>query len=73
MNTNTADRTFQDAFPGYLQTNNVITIQAEGVTFHVAYSDLREAWVIQTETVNSTWYGCQPTLAEAFARVAQML
>jgi hypothetical protein len=60
-------------FPGYLQTNNVITIQANEVTFHVAYSDLREAWVIQTERANSTWYGCTPSLLEAFARVAQML
>ena len=77
MNKNTSDRTYQDAFPGYLQTNTntVVRIETTGVaTFYVAYSDLRHGWIVATETVNDVAYS-HPyrTLSEAFARVAQML
>jgi hypothetical protein len=77
VNKNTYDRSYSEAFPGYLQTNinTIIRIGTTGVAnFHIAYSDLRHGWIIQTETVNDVAYSHPyKALGEAFARVASML
>jgi hypothetical protein len=52
-----------------------ITISAEGITFHVAYSDLRNGWVIDVTPSRAERfeYGCEPTLVKAFEKAAQGL
>jgi hypothetical protein len=74
MNKST-DRNYQEAFPGYLNVNNVITIQAPSITFYIAYSDLARGWVIQSRAPAKAdvVYDPSRTLSEAFARIAIML